>query len=194
VISQSSGSRVRVLATRGRSLVVRGAVAIAFAVAIPVAPPTHLLSLLVLWGTFAFTDGIICAVVAVWARGDGARCGWLAFEGLVSLATGTLTLLWPDLTPVVLLNLVVGWTVLIGVSEVVGAIRLRPSLMRGERVLAGASIVAFALCAVLLVVVGPRALASGWLTEACSLLFGALLIALGIGADRWRRVEARIEC
>lgn len=188
--SQSSGSRVSVLATRGRSLVVRGAVAIVFGVAILVAPPTNLLSLVVLWGSYAFTDGIICAVVAVWARGDGARCGWLGFEGVVSLAMGMLTFLWRDLTPVGLLNLVVAWTVLIGFSEVVGAIRLRPSLMRGERLLAGTAIVSFPVGTVLLVV-GPRAPAGVWLTEAYSLLFGALLIALGVGADRWRRVETR---
>ncbi len=191
--SPMASSRVNVLATRGGSLVARGAVAIVFGVLVLVVPPPGLLTLVILWGSYAFADGIICAVVAIWARGDGARCGWLAFEGLVSVATGALTVLWRDPTVVVLLNVIVAWAVLVGFSEVVGAIRLR-RLIAGERVLAGMAIVSSAVGTVLLVVAGPRALGHPWLIDAYALLFGALLIALGVGADHHRsRTEGRSE-
>ena len=48
--------------------------------------------------------------------------GRLAFEGLVSVATGVVTFLWRDVTAVGLLSVIAVWAVLTGFSEVVGAI------------------------------------------------------------------------
>jgi len=189
--AHDASPRVNVLATRGWSLVARGATAILFGVLVLVAPPSGLLALMILWGSFAFVDGIICAVVAVWAEGDGLRSGWLAFEVLVSIATGTVTFLVRNLSAGALLTAIAVWAVSIGFSEIVGAIRLR-RLRRVERVLAAIGIVASAVGIVLLVVAGPHALAHAWLIDAYALVFGALLIALGVGVHQWSRSEARV--
>jgi uncharacterized membrane protein HdeD (DUF308 family) len=182
--------RASVLGTRGWSLVARGAAAILAGILVVAVPPTSLFAVVVLWGSYALVDAITVNVLAKWADLAGLRYGWLAFEALVSLGTGVLTFLWHDLSAVGLLTVIASWAVLTGFSEVVGAIRLR-RLMTGERALAASGIVAFSVGVFLLVVVGPRALANPWLIDAYALLFGALLIALGVGGDRWKRAEAR---
>lgn len=188
--AHDAGPRASVLGTRGWSLVARGAAAILFGTLVLVVPPTSLFTVVVLWGSYAFVDAIIVNVLVKWAGAAGLRCGWLAFEGLVSLATGVLTFVWHDLPPLALLSVIAAWAALAGFAETVGAIRLR-RLLPGERALAGGGIVAFSVGVVLLVAAGPRALAHPWLVDAYALLFGALLIALGVGGRRWARSPAR---
>jgi uncharacterized membrane protein HdeD (DUF308 family) len=190
--AHEASPRVTTLTGRWWSLLIRGAAAIVFGILVMVVPPspTSLLALVLLWCSYAFADGIICAVVATWARGDGVRCGWLAFEGLVSFAAGVFTILSCNVTAVALLTVIAAWAVSTGFLEVVGAIRLR-RLMAGERALAATGILAFVVGVVLLVVAGPRALARPWLIELYALVFGALLISLGVGVHRWSRSAAR---
>ncbi len=185
-----ASARMTLPAARWWSLVARGAAPILFGSLVLVVPPNDLLRLVIPWGWSAFVDAIIVAVIATCAGGDGLRWGWLAFEGLVSVATGVVTFLWRDVTAVGLLSVIAVWAVLTGFSEVVGAIRLR-RLMAGERVLAAIGIVASAVGIVLLAVAGPRALAHPWLIGAYALVFGALQIALGVGVQRWSRSAAR---
>lgn len=190
MIAQQTDPRSGVLAARWWTLVVRGTAAIMFGALALIVPPDGLLTLAILWGSYAFADGIWGAMLATCVAGDRQRWGWLAFEGVVSIATGVLMFFWHPPTAAALLTSVAAWSVLVGFSETIGAVRLRP-LSGGERVLAAMSLVAFAAGVIRLVTAGPRFLANPWLMDAYTLVFGALVIALGVGIHRWSRVEGR---
>ncbi len=160
-----ASARPAVLASRWWSLVARGAAPIVFGALALAVPPRALVCVASAWGSYAFVDAIMNAVHATWVGDNGLRWGWLAFEAAVSVATGALAFLWRDVTAVGLLTVIAAWAVSASFSEVVGTIRLR-RLAGAERGLAAIGIVA-----------------SGWLIDGCALVFGALLIALGVG---WR--------
>jgi uncharacterized membrane protein HdeD (DUF308 family) len=178
--------RGSVLRTRWWTLVARGAGTILLAVLALVVPERALFTLGIVAGSCAFADAIGAAVLATCVAGDGRRWGWLAFEAIASTALGAAVFLARGLTSAALVTAIAAWAVLAGVSELVGAVRLRP-LVGGERVLAGISIVAMAAGAVALPFAGPGDAVYRWLVPAYALIFGALLIALGIGVNRWGR-------
>lgn len=189
MIAGQTDPRSGVLAARWWTLVVRGAAAIVFGAAALIVPAGGLLTLVILWGSYAFADGIWGAMLATCVAGDRQRWGWLGFEAVLSTATGVLAFFWHP-TAAALLTSIAAWSVLSAFSEVIGAVRLRP-LIGGERVLAGMGLVAFAAGIIRLVTAGPHFLANPWLMDAYTLLFGALVIALGVGVHRWSRAEER---
>ena len=56
---------------------------------------------------------------------------WLAIVGLAGLAAGALTFLMPGLTALVLLTFIAVWAIVLGVMEIIGAIKLRKEI-QGE--------------------------------------------------------------
>ncbi len=107
--------------TRWWALVIRGLAAIAFGVLAFANPSISLFALVILWGAYAIVDGVFAVVVAI----RGARVvpgwGWLLAEGIVSIASGVVTYLWPGITAVALLAMIAVWAVLTGVAEIVTA-------------------------------------------------------------------------
>ena len=103
----------------------------------------------------------------------------LAIQGLLGISAGVLTLFWPGITELALLFLIAYWSIVTGVFAVIAAIRLRREI-EGEwaLVLSGILSVVFGLGLVLFPAAG--ALAVAWLIAAYSIVFGALLIAVGM--------------
>lgn len=157
-------------------LLLRGIIAIAFGVATFVWPQISLLSLILVYGIYAVADGILALVAAI--RGGGiAPRWWLALSGVVSLLAGGLAFAWPGLTALVLVYLIGFWSILRGIIEIVGAIRLRKEIENEWTLIAaGALSVIFGL--ILVFAPGSGALGLLWLIAAWAILFGGLLIFL----------------
>ena len=110
----------------------------------------------------------------------------MILEGVSGIAAGVLTFVWPGMTALVLLYLIAVWAILTGVFEVVAAVRLRQEI-RGEWML-GLSGLASVVFGVLLVIYPTTgALAVIWIIGAYAVLFGVLLVGLGL---RLRRTAA----
>ncbi len=156
---------------------VRGLVAIAFGLVGLFYPAATLLTFILFYGVFALVDGVFAVVSAVRGKeGMGPRW-WLALVGVLGIVAGLVTYAWPGLTALALLTVIGVWALLYGVSEIVGAIRLRKEIDNEWLLLIhGALAVLFGL--MVLVRPGAGALALIWLIASFALASGVLLIAL----------------
>lgn len=178
------------MAARWRMLVVRGVAAVLFGTLTLITPKISLLALVMLWGAYALVDGVSNLVLATRGARAGFRWGWLAFEGVVSIAAGVVTFVWPGITAIALLALIAAWAVVTGIAEIAAAVWLRREI-RGEWLLATSGVLSIAFGVLLIVYPRSGALALAWLIGAYAVAFGALLISLGVRLKRWHRAEER---
>jgi uncharacterized membrane protein HdeD (DUF308 family) len=167
----------------------RGLAGILFGIITFIAPGISLAALVLLFGAYAFADGVLAIVTAIRRRGND-RWGMLLLEGLVGVAAGVLTLLWPGITALALLYVIAAWALVTGGFEIAAAIRLR-KVITGEWILALSGILSMALGVLLIVAPGPGALAVVIWIGAYAFVFGVLLFALvlrlkGLGSPRHR--------
>src|SRR3954467_745485 len=156
----------------------RGLAGILFGIITFVSPGISLAALVLLFGAYAFADGVLAIVSAIRRRGTD-RWWLLLLEGIVGIAAGVLTLLWPGITALALLYVIAAWALVTGAFEVAAAIRLR-KVITGEWLLALSGIFSIALGVLLILAPGPGALALVIWIGAYALVFGALLFALGL--------------
>lgn len=182
---------VETLARNWWVVVVRGLAAVAFGLMTLVAPDISLAVLVIVFGAYAFADGVLAIVTAIRRRG-GDQWWTLVLEGIAGIATGVITLFWPGITALALLFLVAAWAFVTGILEVVTAIRLRKAI-EGEWLLALAGIASIALGVLLALFPGPGALALVLWIGAWALMSGALMIALGIRLRKVAQTTTRPE-
>jgi uncharacterized membrane protein HdeD (DUF308 family) len=143
-------------------------------------PGVTLLVLVLLYGAYAFVDGVFAIAAAIAGRGGrAAPTGWLVFVGVLGILAGLAAILWPSITALALLVLIGAWSLLHGILEIVGAIRLRREI-EGEWLLVLGGLVSVAFGILVLARPGAGALAVVWLIAAYAVVFGALLIALSL--------------
>jgi uncharacterized membrane protein HdeD (DUF308 family) len=173
------------LTSRWWTWVLRGIAAIIFGVLTFVAPKVSLLALVYLWGAYAVADGAFALLVAAQRGRAGLRWGWMLFEGLVGIAAGVATLIWPGITAIALLVVIAVRSMMLGGLEIATAIELR-RVIRGEWLLAASGVVSILFGLVLIASPSVGALAMLWLIGGHAILFGALLIAIGVRLRSWR--------
>lgn len=136
-MSEERGPLAKELTSRWWALVLRAVAAIAFGFLALVWPGITLSVLLVLFGVFAFVDGIL-ALVAAFSPVTAEQRRWvLVLIGLVGLAAGILTFARPGATLVALLAVVGAWAIIIGALHIAEAISSRAAA--GDRWLWGLS-------------------------------------------------------
>jgi uncharacterized membrane protein HdeD (DUF308 family) len=158
------------VALRGLLLLLFGLAAIAW--------PGATLTVLVLWiGAGFLVNGALVLAAAIVGRDVQGR-GWMALDGLLGVAAGILTFLYPGITGLVLLWLVAGWAILSGALQIVAAVQFR-KVIRGEWLLglAGTLGIVFGILLIARPGIGllTLALLIGWF----AILYGVMLIALG---------------
>lgn len=155
-------------------LLLRGIAAVAFGVLTFVWPQISLLTLIMVYGVYALIDGVLALIAAIRGGGFVPRW-WLALGGVVSILAAVVAFAWPGLTALVLVYLIGFWSILRGVLEIIGAIRLRNEIANEWTLgVAGALSVIFGL--ILVFMPGAGALGLLWLIAAWAVLFGLLLI------------------
>jgi uncharacterized membrane protein HdeD (DUF308 family) len=158
-------------------LVLRGICAILFGVLAFTWPGMTLGALVLLFGVYAFADGIL-AFVAAFSNSTGRPWWALVLGGLVSIAAAMATFLYPGITAMALLVLIALWAIVTGVVEIAAAIQLRREI-KGEVWLGLAGLASLLFGVVLLARPGVGALAVVWMIGGYSVMFGVLLVALG---------------
>ena len=161
------------------ALVLRGLAAIAFGVLAFVWPQITLTALVFLWGAYALVDGAFAIAAGVKSHGENKRWWVLLLEGILGVAAGLTAFLIPVITALVLLILIAAWAMVTGVFEIVAAIQLR-KYIKGEWLLALAGVASVLFALTLLFNPAAGALAVVWIIGAYSIVFGVLLIVLGV--------------
>lgn len=161
------------------AMVLRGIAAIAFGVLAFIWPQITLTALIFLWGVYALVDGAFSIAAGIRSHGEYKRWWLLLVEGILSIAAGVVAFVMPGITALVLLILIAAWAIVTGVFEIAAAIQLRKEI-KGEWLLALAGVASVLFGIAMFVNPAAGALAVVWLIGAYAVVFGALLIALGL--------------
>ena len=157
---------------------IRGLVAIVFGLLGFFYPGATLFTLVLFYGAYALVDGVFAIVSAVRGKEGMRPRWWLAVVGVLGIVAGLVTYLMPGLTTLVLLTVIGVWALLYGISEIVGAIRLRKEI-DNEWLLGLSGLLSVALGAFLMVAPGAGVMAVLWWIGGFSIVFGVLTIMLG---------------
>lgn len=159
---------------------VAGVLGVLFGVVAMVWPQITVLALALLWGAFTLVDGVAAAVMGV-GKGVGSRSDrvYLVVLGVLGVAAGVITILWPRITVVVLLVVIAVWAIIAGIMQIVAAFRLR-KYVRNEWFLAVSGIVTLALGIVLIVQPAQGAVALVFAIAIFAVAWGITLIVLGL--------------
>jgi uncharacterized membrane protein HdeD (DUF308 family) len=167
---------VAVLAQNWWAIAIRGAIAILFGLVAVFLPGATMLSLVLLFGAYAFVDGVFGIVSAVRAARQHERWGLLVLEGIVDIATAAVAFFWPGITVVAFVLLVAIWAIVTGALMLAAAFRLEIEDGRWWMLLGG--IVSVLYGALLIVAPMIGALVLTWRLGAYALIFGICLVVL----------------
>ncbi len=176
---------LQTLANNWWLVLLRGLAAIAFGLIAMTWPGITLIFLLVCYGAYALADGVI-ALIAACTGGTIAPRWWLVLVGLLGLAAGIVTLAYPGLTAVVMLNFLAIWCVIRGVLEIIGAVTLRKEI-DNEWMLILSGILSIIVGAFLIAQPGIGIVVLIWTLGAFGIAFGLLFVGFAIRLRRHAR-------
>jgi uncharacterized membrane protein HdeD (DUF308 family) len=175
-----------VLAKNWWSLVIRGLIAILLGILTLAWPGITVGALVILFGAYALIDGIVNIAGAWRASQAHERWGVLVIEGVVGIAAALVTFAWPAITAIVLVYVIAAWAIVTGIFEIAAAVRLRKHIS-GEWLLglAGVASIIFGVLLMAAPLVGALVIAI-WI-GVYALIFGAMLVGLGLRLRAWSR-------
>jgi uncharacterized membrane protein HdeD (DUF308 family) len=172
----------------GRSwwlVLLRGIASIVFGVLAYIWPGLTLVVLVAFWGAYALVDGVFALVAGIRMRdsGGGKPMWAMILVGILGIAAGIVTFLWPGVIALALLTFIAAWAIVMGVFQVIAAIRLRKEI-ENEWWLGLSGVLAVVFGVLLLANPGAGALALIWVIAAFELVFGILLVMLAFRLKR----------
>jgi uncharacterized membrane protein HdeD (DUF308 family) len=161
--------------------IIRGVLAILFGLLAFAIPGITLVSLALVYGVYAFADGL----TSLWV-GASSRVWSLVLIGILGIAVGIYTFFFPGITAFALLYLIAAWAIVRGIFEIISAIRLRKEITNEWwLVLSGAISIIFG--AALFVNPGAGAVAMVWVIGIYAIVFGIMMIVLAFRLHGLRR-------
>jgi uncharacterized membrane protein HdeD (DUF308 family) len=100
-------------------------------------------------------------------------------QGVVGIAAGVLTFMWPAISALVLILFIGAWAIITGVFEIVAAIRLR-QVITGEWMLVLSGIVSILFGVMVFAFPLAGAVGISWILGAYAMTAGIILISLGV--------------
>jgi len=168
---------INVLSRNWWALLIRGLAACIFGILAFLWPGATGVALILVFGVYAFIDGIFAIVAAFNAALTHERWWPLAIEGFIGVAIGIITFFEPRVIGLALYLTIAIWALLTGIFEIVAAVRLRKDIPNEWLlILAGILSIVFGV----LLVAFPFAgfLTVIWLIGAYALVFGIMMIVL----------------
>lgn len=167
---------LELLSRRWHLVVLRGVVAILFGVVAIAWPEITVLALALLWGAYMLMDGIASIAMAM---GQGTDRMYIILLGILGIAAGIASFVWPQITVVVLLVLIAVWAIVAGVVQIAAAIRLR-KVIRNEWFMVITGAVTLILGLLLIVQPAEGALALLVAIAFFAIAWGLVLVVLGL--------------
>jgi uncharacterized membrane protein HdeD (DUF308 family) len=156
----------------------RGLLAILFGAIAIANPPATAVALLLVFAAWAFVDGAFAMAVAVRRGRAGLDWGWIAFEGVVSLAAGAVAVAYPGWTLLAVVLLVGIRAILLGGLIFAGALAWQGIHSRWLQALTGIVSVLFGAMLLWHPLAGGLALI--WTIGIYAIVFGAMLVAVAL--------------
>ena len=111
-------------------LLLRGVLGVFVGVIAFAMPGLAMLTMVLVWAVFAEVDGIAAIVMAIAGRSQGRSFWALTVAGIVGIAAGIVTWLWPGATILALLWVIALWAIARGVFQIIAAFELRKVIDR----------------------------------------------------------------
>jgi uncharacterized membrane protein HdeD (DUF308 family) len=167
------------LADRWWLLLLRGIAAILFGILAFIWPGLTLVTLVLMFGAFALVDGAIVLGAAFSGAAKPVPTWWLILVGLLGIAAGIVTFLWPGMSAILLIVFIGAWAVAHGIFEIIGAIQLRKEI-ENEWMLILGGIISVIFGIIVLIAPGAGALALVWWIAIYSIVFGVMFVAFSL--------------
>jgi uncharacterized membrane protein HdeD (DUF308 family) len=155
---------------------VRGAIAILFGVLAFVRPDITLVALVALFGAYALLDGILSLSAGFMLSGS-RYFWWMLLDGILGIAVGVLTFVYPGVAAASLLLLLGAWLFVSGIFRIVAAIELRKQ-MDNEWVYILSGVLSIIAGVLTFARPGQSALAWLWVIGTYAILYGVMMVVL----------------
>jgi len=175
------------LAQNWWTFTLRGVFALLFGFLAFVAPGATLTTLVYVFGFYAILNGAF-ALYAAWNLRSFDRWWVFLLEGLLGIVAGVIAFVYPGVTALAFLSIIAAWAILVGILQIVGAIRLRQVIENEWSLgLGGLASIVFGV----LLVVWPRSglVTISWIIGFYAVAFGIMLLSLG---SRFRSLNKAI--
>ena len=179
-------AREALLSSNWWAAAIRGVIAILVGTFAILAPAPTLVALLMIFAAYSFVDGVFAIVLAVRGARKHERWGWLAFNGVVSIAAAAVAVFFPGPTIVAFGILFAAWAIVSGSASLAAGLGLGKS--HGRWWLIAGGIITILLGVWALFDLGLGLLALSYLVGFQALFAGFTLLALAYHL-RERNVE-----
>lgn len=157
------------VALRGVGAIILGTLAVLW-------PGITLIVLVFLFAAYCVVDAVFSIVLAVRGARRHERWGWQALHALVALAAAATALLYPDITLIVFVAMLIAWALFTGILSIAAAFRLDRAHGRWWFIASG--VVSLILAALLIALPDIGLFTLTWMIAFQALLAGILLLGL----------------
>jgi len=119
-----SRARQALLASNWWAAAVRGVCAILIGSIAIFAPAVTLVALVMIFAAYSLVDGVFAIILAIRGARQHERWGWLALNGVISIAAAVVAVLYPALTAIAFGILFAVWALISGITSIVAALQL----------------------------------------------------------------------
>lgn len=165
-------------------VLIRGIVAIIFAVMIWQKPDISVPSLVLFFGIYALVDGIFTISIGIAGAKELDNWWVLVLQGIMGILVGFITFYAPGITEISLLFYIAIWAISTGIFAVIEGFRLR-NQMTGEWLLILSGIASVAFGVLLMANPGPGVLAVVSMIAGFALVYGILLIIFAFKSRKY---------
>ena len=170
---------VHILARNWWALLIRGIAAVVFGVLAFAWPGATIAALVIVFGAYAFVDGVFSITAAIRAAQAHERWWPFLLEGIVGIAIAAVAYFEPHATAAVLYYTIAAWAFLTGIFEIVAAIQLRKQIASELTLMLG-GVFSLLFAALMIWVPMVAVVAIVWVIGAYALMFGFVMIALSL--------------
>lgn len=175
---------VQALANRWWIFLIRGLAGIIFGILAIVYPGSALVALTILFGAYAFVDGIF-ALAAAFTGIGGGRWWALLLEGILGLVVAFYVWTQPAYSTVVLVYAVAFWAIITGIVEIIAGFQLRDVITNEWLyILAGVVSIIFGILVIRDLDAGAVAIA--WTIGIYAIIFGVMQLGLAFRLNGMR--------
>jgi len=186
-----SNRQGEILANDWGMLAIRGLLAVIFGIIALFKPGVTILSLLLLFAAYMLVDSCFAFYNAFTSMRRSGSWGLPLIQGIIILAAGLISFLWPGITIVAFALVLAAWSIVSGCLMLAGATAVSVSYGRGWLIFGGLVSLLFGVMMIVAPLIGMVVLT--WWLGAYALVVGATVIVLAFQLRSRHEASKRVE-